>query len=339
MLPDSLATDIDAALASACEFGLAFFPDSDEPHWFGNGTASNDMTMDISPWLGKFAHRITIGHSRRQHMADICLRNRCSTTHSDYIAEVTRVIESCRRRSGKTVYSRVITTNRPGRSYGEIAAELFRCHPSTLRFIYYTPETKAWLGATPELLFDYRNTDEMLHTMAFAGTRRKENGNKMWDDKNLHENKFVVDYITETLKRYATDIKVSELESVAYGNIEHLCANISARTAQHNISELIDALNPTPALCGWPLKDAISDIEKFEHHTRGCYGGFIGFSTEHGYKAYVNLRSMQFDADGCCIYGGGGITAQSNPQSEWEETEAKTELLQRLTADFNNNGN
>lgn len=333
MLPETLASEIDNALADLPEFGIALFPGSDTPVWFGAGANSSGITMEIVPWLGRFGERMVIG-SERHHTEPIAAEQAAwhSTTREEYMRGVGEVIGSCRERGGKTVYSRVIAGGKPRLTYGTIAARLFAAHPDTLRFIYRTPETGCWMGATPELLFDYHRPTRQLHTMAFAGTR-PAGTTAEWDRKNVEENRFVVDFITEALGRLATNVNVHDAENVTYGSIEHLCHRITARAEPQMLEEIADALNPTPALCGWPRYIAIADIDRCELHSRECYGGFIGFSHAEGYSAFVNLRSMQFSAEGFRIFGGGGITGSSIPEEEFAETEAKTALLQKLTAD------
>ena len=54
-------------------------------------------------------------------------------------------------------------------------------------------------------------------------------------------------------------------------------------------------------------------------------------------KAYVNLRCAQFSENAYCIYAGGGVTAESDAESEWSETSAKgaslVDIFERNTID------
>ncbi len=118
--------------------------------------------------------------------------------------------------------------------------------------------------------------------------------------------------------------------NVGYGAIEHLCAHISCQAPAAMLPQIIDALNPTPALCGYPLGDAVSDIALYERHRRHLYGGYIAVRDSKGYHAYVNLRCVHFDSRRFCIYGGGGIVTASVPAEEYAETEAKTSFLRQL---------
>jgi isochorismate synthase len=53
----------------------------------------------------------------------------------------------------------------------------------------------------------------------------------------------------------------------------------------------------------------------------------MGWSSGSTARFYVNLRCMEVGQQAVALYAGGGITAQSNPQREWEETEAKLQTL------------
>ena len=65
-------------------------------------------------------------------------------------------------------------------------------------------------------------------------------------------------------------------------------------------------------------------ISLLEGH-RSLYGGYVGVNSPSGIRAFVNLRSMNFNhKGGYCLYAGGGITSLSQPSDEWLETEAKS---------------
>ena len=90
-----------------------------------------------------------------------------------------------------------------------------------------------------------------LSTVALAGTRRRGIPGE-WDEKNLRENRFVSDYIVGQLDNLGIKAEVAPLGEVGYGNISHLCAEISASSTSDMIPTILDAISPTPALCGSP---------------------------------------------------------------------------------------
>ena len=332
------ASIIDDAIRDNRSFAVAIMPGEDNPHIFGLLTDdkidNSEVSFEIIPWLGQYEKRCIFHKYGIQNIESLGLAEsmpRESTRKVDYLHSVDSVIERCRIRKGKTVISRVICNEfkKDGLTIGEIAVKYFEAFPQTFRYILYTPKSGGWIAATPETLVDINMNNGEISTMAFAGTRKAGSRND-WDEKNRAENAFVLNYISEKLYNLGLKPEISAWESVRFGEIEHLCYHIQAKATSINIAEIVDALNPTPALCGVPSSAAIADIKTMESHPRGCYGGVVAFAQNGNYHAYVNLRCMQFTAQGFCIYGGGGITENSIPQIEFDETEAKTEFLQNL---------
>ncbi|HLV50467.1 MAG TPA: chorismate-binding protein, partial [Flavobacterium sp.] len=91
-----------------------------------------------------------------------------------------------------------------------------------------------------------------------------------------------------------------------------------------DVKNLIQNLHPTPAVCGLPKKEAFDFIWENEGYNREFYTGFIGIEKENMKDYFVNLRCAQIFQNQIQIYVGGGITAESNPEKEWEETELKS---------------
>lgn len=327
---DEIVELIDNALAQGRSFALAYLPGSSTPLLFGDvADATAGVGFDIAPWLAPFAERVRVTNELTNSLPDMQVQ-RISTSRNEYISSVAEVIENCKARQGKTVYSRIITGNAPT-SWGEVVRSFFAAHPSTFRYLFYTPATKGWMGATPELLFDFNKNTDVFHTVALAGTRKTPSeSSALWDEKNIGENNFVCRYIHSRLQELGCTVETAPARNLDYGQIQHLCREISGNANGISLDRLIDAINPTPALCGWPREEAIADIARFESHQRFCYGGFIGIDSPDRYQAFVNLRCTHFDARNFCVFGGGGIVSGSDPASEWEETEAKTRLLRQL---------
>ena len=88
-------------------------------------------------------------------------------------------------------------------------------------------------------------------------------------------------------------------------------------------------MHPTPAICGTPTKKAREFIEQHEGYDREFYTGFLGVLGASGEDSslYVNLRCMKIDHGIASIYVGGGITAASDTQAEWIETENKLHTM------------
>lgn len=230
----------------------------------------------------------------------------------------------------KVVYSRIVVTPRRFESVRECFAALCERYPHAYVFCYHTPQTGLWIGASPELLCEHRSGT--VRSMALAGTKRTEDTSP-WDSKNIGEQRFVSRFIASQFATLGIAASQSPVETVAAGPVKHLCTRFVS-TVPVGLSRALllpEHLSPTPALCGTPRPYALRMIHTHERHSRGCYGGFAGPVTAHGdYVFWVNLRSMQADTRHVALYVGGGLTAMSIADDEWEETAAKALTLLAL---------
>ncbi|MCM1022234.1 MAG: chorismate-binding protein [Muribaculum sp.] len=256
-----------------------------------------------------------------------------STKRQDYIREVGWLIDQLRKEGGKTVIARTISCSGVRVEWIKVAQRFFDSFPATCRFLYFLPQTGAWLGASPETLLEYDRHNGDICTMALAGTRSCGSA-KQWDIKNLKEHKFVVDYIKNCLLKNGLTPRIGDEETLNYGKIEHICHRIYASgLASEAVFDLLAEMSPTPALAGYPLSNALRHIETIEKAPRICYSGFIGNVSQSKLRSYVNLRCVHFNADSYSIYAGGGITEDSDPEQEWAETEAKSSLLKQIISE------
>lgn len=251
-----------------------------------------------------------------------------STRREVYRERVGALITRLAATGGKAVISRAISRSDIAVDWIAVARELFSRFPQTYRFIYYTPQTGAWFGASPETLLDYDAATSTISTMALAGTRPYSVVSSAWDAKNRREHRFVTDYIVGVLTACGLSPIVGPAENLRYGIVEHLCHRITASgVAPEQIIPVLSALSPTPALAGYPLADALRQIAQVEDYPRLCYGGYVGNVGNGNLHTCVNLRSAHFSDTGFCIMVGGGITSDSDADREWEETEAKSRIL------------
>ncbi len=96
-------------------------------------------------------------------------------------------------------------------------------------------------------------------------------------------------------------------------------------------------MHPTPAVCGIPLDSAKQFIKQTEGYDRKYYTGFLGPCNVNGKtNLFVNLRCAELFANNINLYIGGGITKDSIPEKEWEETELKSKTLLSVLEDNKN---
>jgi len=245
--------------------------------------------------------------------------------HCDVVSEFIHSLKN----GEKAVACRVICGNRP-LALKDSLLKLSQVFKNAFIFCFHTPQSGTWIGASPELLLSSHH--EILKTFALAGTR-PAGTTEPWDDKNLKEQRLVCDYISETLSK--TGFKFSSTPdpvSHSIGKIEHLLSvfTVCAKpdSAFRSNMKLALQLSPTPALCGLPKDKGYNLIEKYENFSRGYYGGFCGFVEDNGdFDFYVILRALRLNNKGWAMYAGGGITPQSHPVMEWEETERKANSI------------
>ncbi len=210
--------------------------------------------------------------------------------------------------------------------------ELNRSYKSAFTYIINTPETGCWLGASPEQLLKISNGSATTVSLAGTQENKHHNTNKVsWGNKELTEQNIVTEYIQEILSNYVDKKLIKKnTETVTAGKIVHrqtLFSFPSARIGK-NIGSFISQLHPTPAVCGLPKAEALENINKTEMHDREYYSGFLGLiNMDEATDLFVNLRCLKVHDDQLALYAGGGLTIDSDPEKEWEETGLKANTL------------
>jgi isochorismate synthase len=226
----------------------------------------------------------------------------------------------------KAILSRVVTQDVTGCDIALLFNTMCDKYPTASVFCYSTSVTGLWMGATPELFFE--KSDNQCYTVALAGTR-KGNDNTSWQQKELHEQALVARFIEDVLhKHQAQNIEESQPQTVQAGAISHLRTSFGFTLRDGDpLDQLLLDLHPTPAVCGLSKDAAMALINRIEKHDRRYYGGFNGYVSGDDFLLFVTLRCMQIVGQKACLYVGGGITAASVPQSEWDETVLKSQTL------------
>ena len=250
-----------------------------------------------------------------------------STLKDDYIAQARRTISTLRAGGyRKIVLSRTIVESYTGLMWNKVFDSLVNDNPDAFVFIFNTDETGFWIGASPEKYLRYR--EESLSTVSLAGTRLAGSDGE-WSHKDIEEQAIVTEYISEKFANAGIDVVVSSVYNRVAGNVEHLCNDFeSVRITPTQVDVMRNSLHPTPAIAGIPTYDSIKFIRSAELHNRRYYGGYAGpVNADGSFDFYVNLRSLQFDDSRYCMYAGGGLTVDSVPEQEWQETVYKSKVL------------
>ncbi len=243
---------------------------------------------------------------------------------NEYLDFANQYLEDFKKgRASKAILSRIkkVEFSLNPESYFDALCEKY---PTAFVYLISSKEFGTWIGATPEVLVSVENGNGK--TMALAGTR-PANDSVEWTSKERDEQQYVTDYIDSKLKELSIDsIESDGPKTVLSGPVEHLRTDFEFELNATRQVELIEALHPTPAVCGLPLRESFEMINEIEAHDRGLYTGLIGWIGAET-QLYVNLRCAQIIDAECYLYVGGGLTIDSNPENEWVETENKAKTL------------
>jgi len=221
----------------------------------------------------------------------------------------------------KVILSRIESTQTNLNAF-EIFDKLNQTYSNTFNYLISIKNVGCWIGATPELLVDIENT--AIKTVSIAGTKQKKDN---WGIKEIEEQKMVTSFISNTLKASVINLKQSETYTIQAGSVEHLKTDFKGELNTNNWKSIVKNLHPTPATCGLPKQDAKLYILNTEPHQRQFYTGFLGPIQKNKKQLFVNLRCLNLVDKTAFLYLGGGITAQSNSNLEWEETQKKAKTL------------
>ena len=238
-----------------------------------------------------------------------------------------------------------------------IFKHLVNTHNSGFAYCWYHPNVGLWLGATPETLLIIESNK--ISTMALAGTQDYEGTFDVnWDAKEQDEQQLVANYVVNSLNPHVNNLEQSEVKTIKAGRLLHLRTDISGQLKEdsNSLQKLIFTLHPTPAVCGLPKREAMQFILDNEHYNREFYSGFLGElnreakiqprsglrnieNRAYGFNKrstnlFVNLRCMQLRDSNAIVYVGGGITKDSNPENEWNETVKKTKTIKNVLSKF-----
>lgn len=222
-----------------------------------------------------------------------------------------------------------------GFDLGKTILKLIHSYPNSFVNFFHIPQVGTWMGASPEVLIETKG--DIFYTMALAGTQVAKGDNPLksaaWTQKEIEEQALVRRYIVDCFKK----IRLREYEehgpkTVMAGNLLHLRSDFKVDMKATGFTQLgsvmLDLLHPTSAVCGMPRKEAHEFLQENESFDRSFFAGFLGpVNIESETSIYVNLRTANFQENQVILFAGAGVTEDSDPEKEWEETEMKCEII------------
>ncbi|MGB3848910.1 MAG: chorismate-binding protein [Tunicatimonas sp.] len=262
------------------------------------------------------------------------------------VAEAVRAIEAGRLH--KVVPSRQKSIALPTDfDLTEAFQRLCAAYPSAFVSVFSIPGVGTWLGASPETLVStyQQGGQSVFRTMALAGTQVAQGQNPLkhasWRQKEIEEQAMVSRYIINCFKKIRLrEFEESGPKTVAAGNLLHLRTDFTVDTEATNFPDLgstmLRLLHPTSAVCGMPKEPALAFLREHEHYDRSFFSGYLGpVNVAEASHIFVNLRCAQLLEQRALLYAGAGVTADSEPEKEWQETELKMNTLLHVIAETN----
>jgi anthranilate synthase component 1 len=197
------------------------------------------------------------------------------------------------------------------------------------------------VGASPELLV--RVEDGKVTIRPIAGTRRRGETEEedlvlehelLTDEKERAEHLMLVDLGRNDVGRVAlyASVKVTEFMIIErYSHVMHIVSNVEGRLKPG--MDRFDALFagfPAGTVSGAPKIRAMEIIDEMEPTRRGVYAGAVGYIDFSGnLDTCIALRTMVIRDGMAYVQAGGGVVADSVPESEYQETVNKARALIR----------
>lgn len=204
---------------------------------------------------------------------------------------------------------------------------LISAYPNAMVTLFYSEKFGIWMGASPEILLLSENDDVTI--MSLAGTLTNEHQN--WSDKERLEQSITSEFISGVIKSFGIDENAYQgIQELTIGGLKHLRSDFKFKMKQPDQWNLLLELNPTPAVCGFPQKNAMELIGELEHFDRKLFTGYWGAKMKHSSNLYVNLRCCQLFSNGIQYFAGCGINLGSEVEKEWNETEAKMGMIKKF---------
>ncbi len=215
---------------------------------------------------------------------------------------------------------------------------LRRTNPSPFMF-YFNFGGFQVIGASPEILVRVFGGEVTIRPV--AGTRPRGNTPEadrriqeelLADEKECAEHLMLLDLGRNDVGRVA---KVGTVRPTAqfvierYSHVMHIVSNVVGTLAENEdaLSALLAGL-PAGTVSGAPKVRAMEIIDELEPEKRGVYGGGVGYFSAGGdMDMCIALRTAVLKNESLYIQAGGGIVFDSVPQSEFDETVAKSQAI------------
>ncbi|HKX40384.1 MAG TPA: anthranilate synthase component I family protein, partial [Burkholderiaceae bacterium] len=154
------------------------------------------------------------------------------------------------------------------------------------------------------------------------------------DPKERAEHLMLIDLARNDIGRITKtgSVKVTEAFVIErYSHVMHIVSNVEGllKEGMSNM-DVLRATFPAGTLTGAPKIRAMEIIDELEPHQRGLYGGAVGYVSYTGnMDLAIAIRTGIVQNQTLYVQAAAGVVADSIPEMEWRETEAKARALLR----------
>src|SRR6185312_8931791 len=265
---------------------------------------------------------------------------------ADYLAAV----ERAKRLIEAGDFMQVQVGQRIKKRYTESPLSLYRAlrslNPSPYMYYYHFGDFHV-VGASPEILVRQEQVEEgqKITIRPLAGTRprgttpEKDKAAEVElinDPKERAEHVMLIHLARNDIGRIAKTgtVKVTEAFAVErYSHVMHIVSNVEGVLNEGMTAiDVLKATFPAGTLTGAPKVHAMELIDQFEPTKRGLYGGACGYLSYAGdMDVAIAIRTGIIKDQTLYVQAAAGVVADSVPELEWRETEAKARALLRAS--------
>jgi para-aminobenzoate synthetase component I len=224
--------------------------------------------------------------------------------------------------------------NRPGVLYETLA----RSNPAGYAGLIQN-EGQAVVSASPELFLSKRGkrivTRPIKGTVARGRNEEEDRRNRAWleqSEKDIAELNMIIDLERNDLGRvceYGTVEVLAEREIEAHPTVYHAVATVAGQLRDEvSVADILRATFPGGSITGAPKIRAMEIIDELEPTARSVYTGSMGWIGVNGdMDLNIAIRTVILERQRAYVQAGGAVVADSEPQTEYEETLAKAAAL------------
>ncbi len=216
-------------------------------------------------------------------------------------------------------------------------------NPSPYMFCLDLGES-ALVGASPEV--HVRCEDRRVELRPIAGTRPRGKTEAedvalekdlLADPKELAEHVMLVDLGRNDVGRVCEFNTVTVPEQMIierYSHVMHIVSDVTGTLSpEYDAYDVMKATFPAGTVSGAPKIRAMEIIAELEKTKRGPYAGTVGyFSFDGNLDSCITIRTVVLDKNKAYVQAGGGIVADSVPETEYQETRNKAGAVLKALA-------